>query len=334
MFKYLILIILVCFSCKETLFDNNHTSPIYNYDCLWKEIDRHYPFFEYSHLNWDSVYTKYKAKINDTISDKQLFGIFSKVVESLKDPHSIIFSPYGVGGNIGHFNKFRLKQVLLTEAEFDFFITNRIFDYGILKNQNIGYIKIKTFDGNNQDFEDIDKLLASFSNTKGLIIDIRSNRGGLLKNCISVASRFIDTTRVIGHYRVRNGPEHNNFTKWEKIYISPAPKSVKFPRPVAILTNRYSFSAAEYFVLSLRIIPKITVIGDTTGGGSSPTYARELPNGWILVTSNRQTQTPEGKDFQFTGLYPDIPVWITNYDESKDIDTILKTAIDWVNNQP
>jgi C-terminal processing protease CtpA/Prc len=102
---------------------------------------------------------------------------------------------------------------------------------------------------------------------------------------------------------------------------------------VAILTNRQTFSAAEWFVLFVKVMPNVTIIGDTTGGGSAKTILRELSNGWTLRTSNTQTLMSNGCDFQFTGLFPDIPIWISPEDYNREVDTILEKAILLLNNK-
>jgi C-terminal processing protease CtpA/Prc len=316
--------------CEQKLFIDKKNDPVYVFDCFWQEIDRNYPFFTYNNLNWDSVYQVYRPKINSNTTEKELYQIISQAITSLNDIHTQLYAPYGMGGSENYFDKFPLNQIYLDDSLFNYYIKGRIYEYGILKNVNIGYIKIKTFDGEHNQFEYIDTVLNNLKAVKGLVIDVRSNRGGILSNSITAASRFTDTSRMVLKYRVRNGKNHSDFTNWNDLYLLPAKKGSCYSKPVSLLTNRQSISATEYFVLFTRQLPNFTVIGDTTCGGSSPIYSRELPNSWIISTSNRQTLTPEGYDFQFTGLYPDIPVWIKKQDEEKGIDTILETAIDWL----
>jgi hypothetical protein len=325
--KYFILIILILCSCEKKLFEDRKSDPEFIFDAFWQEIDRNYPFFTYTNLNWDSVYSVYRPQVTLHTTEKELFVICTHMLDLLKDAHTNIYTPLGVGGNTTYLGKFRTNQITLKDTIFKSYTAGRVFEYGMLKNRNIGYIKIRTFQTENTYFQEIDSILNFFKATNGLIIDVRSNQGGLLSNSIFVASRFADSTRFAAKYRVRNGSNHNDFSEWTNMYISKSNTGNHYLKPVAILTNRQSFSATEWFVLFTREMPQITIIGDTTGGGSSPILTRELPNSWILRTSNRQTLTPYGSDFQYTGLYPDIPVWITTEDFNKNIDTILERAI-------
>jgi len=62
-------------------------------------------------------------------------------------------------------------------------------------------------------------------------------------------------------------------------------RGLRYTDPIALLTNRRTFSAAESFVLAMRTLPQVTIVGDTTGGGSGNPLHRELPNGWGLSVS-------------------------------------------------
>jgi hypothetical protein len=324
---YILLLVLIIQSCKKSLFDDKNNGPEYIFDSYWKEIDRNYSFFPYSGLNWDSVYLVYKPLINDSTSSDSLFKLLAKTTDLLQDAHTNIYTQLGIAGNIYYFDKYPLNQIDLNESYFEFYYTGRIFEYGNLKKANIGYIKIRTFEGENKSFEEIDSVLQALNSTNGLIIDVRSNFGGEISNSKIIAGRLADTTRYACKYRVRNGTKHDDFSEWINVSISPASNGFHYNKPVAVLTNRSSYSATEWFVLFARVIPSVTIVGDTTGGGSAMPLIRELSNGWLLRVSNTQTMLPSGYDFQNVGLYPDVPVWITSQDSESGIDTILKKAI-------
>ncbi len=314
-------------SCDHHLFEENNDDPVTVFDSYWHELDRNYSFFTYSNLNWDSVYAVYRPKVDGHTSQINLFQILTNVTDLLHDAHTNLYTPLGVTGNINYFNQYPANQITLDSSYFDNLKTTRMYEYSTLKSTNIGYIKIKTFDGDRKYFEEIDTLLDVLKNTAGLIIDVRSNRGGEITNSEIVASRLADSSRIAGRYRVRNGPHHTDFSNWMDIPISPNKTAIHYHKPVAVLTNRQSYSATEWFVLFMHVLPNITIVGDTTGGGSAIPLVRELSNGWILRTSNTQILIPAGRDFQFTGLYPDVAIWITPEDELMGIDTILEKAI-------
>ena len=170
-----------------------------------------------------------------------------------------------------------------------------------------------------------------FAGLKGIIIDVRSNGGGNSRNADIIASRFADKEYFVFKYRYRNGPEHTDFTPWYDYYLQPDSGNT-YLKPVAVLSNRRCFSSTEWFLAEMDAIPHATIVGDTSGGGSGNPLIRQLPNGWTFRLSNSQKQLPEGRDFQYTGINPDIPVWISTADSALGIDTILETAIDLIEN--
>lgn len=319
------LFLLLCTNCKNT-FEDQSNDPLYLFDTFWQEVDRNYAFFSYSTLNWDSVYSLYQPQIQSNMTEEELLKIFDKMLSVLHDAHTNIYTPIGIGGNTDYFSQFPTNEIDDISTYIPHLTSNNpAFSYGNIYNHNLGYIKIKTFDSDQAYYTHFDTLLAQFATKKGIILDLRSNRGGLISNTSVLLSHLSDSTFAAFKYRYRNGMGHNNFSEWTAFTVS-SNRNTSIP-PLTILTNRQSFSACEWFIAAASELPFVTSIGDTTGGGSAIPVTRELANGWVLRISNTQTLLPLGSDYQFTGLYPDIPVWISDEDAANNIDTILERAI-------
>lgn len=314
--------------CENQFLKDNSSNPEYVFESFWYELNRNYSFFSYMNLNWDSVYSSYRPLVMPGTTDDELFRIFGDILNLLNDAHTNVYTPMGIAGNTDYFEKYPINQIDSDQPYFKYYQSNnRIFEFGELASSNLGYVKIKTFDGEHDNFEKFDSIINSFKSSLGLIIDVRSNRGGKISNSELIIKSIADSLRFICKYRIRNGPSHENFSDWINYYTKFSETNAYYKKPIAILTNRQSFSATEWFVLSAGILPNVTIVGDTTGGGSAFPIIQELPNGWLLRISNTQTVLPSGRDFQFTGLYPDIPIWINANDASRNIDTILEKAI-------
>ena len=159
-----------------------------------------------------------------------------------------------------------------------------------------------------------------------LIVDVRDNGGGQYKLAASIAGRFADRTRTFGYVRYRNGPGHGDFTNYIAETVSPAGPR-QFTGSVYVLTNRRDFSSAEDFVLAMRVLPTVTVVGDTTGGASGGPIVRELPNGWTYQLSEWIEYTPDREMFEGVGLAPKVVVKATRTDSDRSIDASLSRAI-------
>ncbi|MDE6802237.1 MAG: peptidase S41, partial [Muribaculaceae bacterium] len=96
-----------------------------------------------------------------------------------------------------------------------------------------------------------------------------------------LVSRFT-TQRILAGYMVhKTGPGRDDFSEPFAYYFSPAQEGrLMWTKPVVILTNRSTFSAANNFVAVMQYLPQVKVAGARTGGGSGMPFSSELPCGW------------------------------------------------------
>lgn len=115
------------------------------------------------------------------------------------------------------------------------------------------------------------KLMIKYLNlSKGVIIDVRFNGGGMDTYSYQIAGSFTDKKRI-GHYKcTRKASSHNDFTKLETWYLKPKGKR-QITKPIIILTSNASASATDVFVLAMKQLPYVTIIGDNTFGVFSET---------------------------------------------------------------
>jgi C-terminal processing protease CtpA/Prc len=177
--------------------------------------------------------------------------------------------------------------------------------------------------------QSIDVIINTLKDCKGIIVDIRNNGGGNDALGNVVAGRFADQQRIYSYIRWRNGPGHSDFTEYQAATIPPQ-GTRQFTKPVALLTNRHCFSSAEGTILMMKALPNVTVIGDTTGGGSANPIALTLPNGWSYRVSRWIQYTAQKTVFEGKGLPPDIPLWISPADSAAGRDAILEKAIQFL----
>ena len=113
----------------------------------------------------------------------------------------------------------------------------------------------------------------------GLIIDVRGNGGGLMTHAERLAARFCNAETTVGYLRHKTGRGHQDFSPLQEQTIRPA-KGLRWQKEVVVLTNRGVFSAANEFVKYMSCFPRVTIVGDQTGGGAGMPFSAELPNGW------------------------------------------------------
>jgi len=196
--------------------------------------------------------------------------------------------------------------------------------YGLI-DSDIGYVRVQSLGGSGHG-EDIDLILGQLAGISSLIIDLRSNGGGNDQNGEAIAARFTDTARLYRHVRFRDGPNHDDFGPFLDSFISPG-GTESFSGPVAVLTNRRTFSSAESLLLAFKTLPNIVAFGDFTGGGSANPAQRSLSNGWTYTVSQWIEFRTDGSTFEGFGIEPDVRVDIDSIDAAALRDTIMDVAI-------
>ncbi len=76
-----------------------------------------------------------------------------------------------------------------------------------------------------------------------------------------------------------------------------------------VLTSKHTFSAAEDFSYALQGLKRITVIGETTGGGAHPGSVKRLhPNFAMFVPNGRSIGPLTNSNWEGVGVTPDVSV--------------------------
>ncbi|MFQ6048092.1 MAG: S41 family peptidase [Phycisphaerae bacterium] len=141
------------------------------------------------------------------------------------------------------------------------------WDYMIDGQQKIGYIRIANFTPNTAGQLDQAVKQLREEGMRALILDLRFNPGGLLKNAVDVADRFL-----------REGVIVETRGRWQRSERYVAKPDGTYPRfPLAVLVNGFSASAAEIVAGALRDHNRAIVIGERTFGKGSVQNVIELP---------------------------------------------------------
>jgi carboxyl-terminal processing protease len=160
--------------------------------------------------------------------------------------------------------------------------------YMIDARNKIGYIRISSF--NSRTVGDFDTILAQLEaqGLKGLILDLRSNPGGLLNSAIEIADRFIEEG-LIARIQPRCGMP---------TYISAHKEKTHPDYPMVVLINRSSASSSEILagVLQEPKHNRATVVGERSyGKGSVQSIVSHLGGGATLKYTTAYYYLPSGQ---------------------------------------
>lgn len=191
------------------------------------------------------------------------------------------------------------REVVLSTAT----IFSNPIEYELL-DSDIGYIKIRNFEGKCAEgaIAALEELTAQ--GAKGIVFDVRNNPGGLL----SELTKLLDYLLPEGDIFISADVNGN-----EKIITSDA-DSVDIP--MAVLVNANSYSAAEFFAAALSEYDAAKVVGQQTTGKARAQINLPLSDGSAVHLSTSSYLTPGRVDLVETGgLTPDFVVELTEEEE-------------------
>ncbi|MCM1312701.1 MAG: S41 family peptidase [Bacteroides sp.] len=303
-------------------------TPSDNFEALWQLMDEHYCFFEYKRqtigVDWDEVHERYRAKLSDGMSEKQLFEVLCMMLAELKDGHVNLSAGFDLGRNWSYYEDFPEnydETVARSYLGVDYGIASGL-KYKILED-NIGYVRCESFsDGIGEG--NLSYMLDELALCDGLIIDVRNNGGGELTTAHRLAARFTNEKCLTGYICHKTGKGRDDFSSPKPEYIEPS-DGVRWQKPVVVLTNRRCYSATNDFVKCMRTFPKVTLLGDSTGGGSGMPFTQEIPHGWSVRYSAVVCYDRNMRHTEF-GIAPDTLVCLAEEDVLRKRDTLIEAA--------
>lgn len=175
---------------------------------------------------------------------------------------------------------------------------------------SIGYIRIISFDDlTDEDFETHLKALQK-QGMKGLIIDLRSNPGGLLDVCAKIADKLMGEGTIV----------YTETKNKEREYLTSDSK--KLDMPLTVLVNEGSASASEILAGAIQDTKVGTLIGKTTFGKGIVQRIKEFPDGSGFKLTVSEYFTPNGRNIHGKGIEPDITVELPENIEEIGVENI------------
>jgi carboxyl-terminal processing protease len=153
-----------------------------------------------------------------------------------------------------------------------------------------------------------------------LIIDLRGNPGGEFPVRKGIASKLVGKPRLFMRYQRRDG--------LDEAYLDPVADPYK--GKVVILVDELSASSSEEFAGSLQALGRATIVGSQTPGRCLVMNVAPLPNEALLIYPWGQSQTPDGRVLEDSGVVPDIEVALDRKQLLQGVDTQLEAALTYL----
>jgi len=161
---------------------------------------------------------------------------------------------------------------------------------------NIGLVTIENFDSRcaEETIDAIESLLSQGADK--LIFDVRNNPGGYKSELVKVLD-YLLADGVLFHSLYVNGEEEKEYAKEDCLDI-----------PMAVLVNKNSYSAAEFFAAALSEHEVACVVGEKTVGKGYFQNVYPMSDGSAVGLSVGKYFTPNGVSLEGVGITPEYPV--------------------------
>ena len=174
--------------------------------------------------------------------------------------------------------------------------------------------------------DELDAIRDGRSTAKGIVIDLRGNRGGYSSDLTYIWGNMLSEDITIGYTRRKIGPNRLSYGAWQPWIVSAA-SDKPLDVPIVVLVNSTTASCGELSTMIFRALAEegyeVTIMGASTLGahGAVPEKAEEYNAGsfaiepWIKLTYTAGSETVyrDGVSYEGKGIPVDVEVpW--NYD--------------------
>jgi carboxyl-terminal processing protease len=311
---------------------------------FWTDFDERYAVFD-AHLpagGWYELGGIHCAAMGDDPSDDQLFDAMIGLARELDDGHVNLCAPSR--GCEDAWVSVYPEYPALYSAELqveEHYLDRRLawaandwFAWGPIG--DVGYVSITSMDGLSAGGNEggdvtaahtaMERVLGDLGGSRGLVIDVRANEGGWDSVSLAIATWFVGGRAEAWTEQIRNGPAHDDFSEPEPVFVQAAQPGA-FDGPVVLLTSGGTFSAAETFVLAMRVREDVTVLGEPTSGHLSDLIDGKLPNDWRFTLS-AERYLAGGALYEALGVPVEVAVPFDPQALQAGQDTQLEAALD------
>jgi carboxyl-terminal processing protease len=156
---------------------------------------------------------------------------------------------------------------------------------------------------------------------RGIVLDLRSNPGGLLEEAVAVASVFIEDGEIVS-------VEERARERETLDAVDDAFEQV----PLAVLVDGSSASASEIVAGAVQDAGRAPIVGEQTFGKGTVQTIAQLSDGSGVKFTTARYFTPSGDSIEGVGVMPDVPVKPGDAGELAD-DPQVRAAIERIAEQ-
>lgn len=187
-------------------------------------------------------------------------------------------------------------------------------------------ITVSSFgEGLDKRMQEIAAQIKSNPSIQKIIVDVRSNTGGLLNESVDLISYFVQPNSTLVQEKSKNKNIIGQFEIQKLASKSVANSLANYP--VFVLTDKFSASASEILAGALRDLRQAKIYGEKTFGKGVVQQLFPLQNGDFTKLTIAEWLTPSGQNIDKVGISPDVEVPLdltkANYDNKDLINKVI-----------
>jgi len=187
--------------------------------------------------------------------------------------------------------------------------------------EHVGYITFSAFLDPATTMQTFGRDIESFRGTKGLIIDLRGNPGGLGGMAMGMGGWLVTEADLSLGTMITRDTEL-------KFVLNPRPEP--YSGKVAVLIDGASLSTSEILAAGLRDVGRARLFGTQSGGAALPSMFERLPNGDGFQYAFGNYVSASGAVLEGNGVEPDVEVRPTRADLLAGKDALIDAAVAWI----
>ena len=169
------------------------------------------------------------------------------------------------------------------------------------------YVHVTSFD--QKVVKGVKDAIDEHNNTKGLILDLRNNPGGLLDQAVGLVDLFVDDGVIVSQ---------KGKLKSENLEYRATKEGTNKELPLVVLINGGSASASEIVSGALQDLNRTIVVGEKTFGKGSVQVVMPIGSDEALKLTVARYYLPSGRTIQAVGVTPDITIPLGKIDFAED----------------
>jgi carboxyl-terminal processing protease len=187
--------------------------------------------------------------------------------------------------------------------------------------KSIAYVSLSVFIDPERVLADFARDMQVFSATRGLVLDLRGNPGGIGGMAMGMGSWFVrDKIHTLGTMKTRDASL--------RLILTPRPRP--YAGKLAILVDELSMSTSEMLAGGLQDLGRARVFGSRTPGAALPSAIERLPNGDGFQYAFASYVSADGEALEGAGVVPDVEVPLSRAALLAGDDPALEAAVDWI----